>query len=106
MRSIVIKRIGVGSFAKYVGVANAILGVIYAVFAVFAAVPAIVLHEDLGTFAKIGASVGATIAIIAFIPLIAFALGWVYGAIVSFVINIFLSASRGIELDIEEEDEL
>lgn len=103
MKSIIIKRIGVGSFAKYLGVANGILGVIYAVFAIFAAVPAIILHDDLSTLGKIGASLGATVLIVAFIPAIMFAVGWVYGALVSFVINLFLSASKGIELDIQEE---
>lgn len=103
MKSIIIKRIGVGSFAKYLGVANGILGIIYAVFAVFAAVPAIILHDDLSTLGKIGASLGATVIIVAFIPVIMFAIGWIYGAIVSYVINIFLAASKGIELDIEEE---
>ena len=103
MKSIVIKRIGVGQFAKYAGVAHAILGIVYAVFAVFAAVPAIVLHDNLSTIAIIGASVGSAVAILVFVPLLAYAIGWIYGAIVAFVLNIFLSASRGIELDIEEE---
>lgn len=103
MKSIIIKRIGISSFARYAGVASAILGLVYAVVTMFAGISAVLLHETMSTISKILASVGIVVGSLILIPAIMFALGWLYGAVVALIINLFLNTSKGIELDIEEE---
>ncbi len=102
MRTILIRRLGVGSFAKFVGFANAILGLIYGILASFGAVAAIVDQDSWNFFAKVGASIAAVLASLVIIPLVSFLVGWLYGAVLALVSNLFLRTANGIELEVEE----
>ena len=104
MRTILIRKLGVGSFAKFVGFANAILGLIYDILLSFGAVAAIVDQDSWNFFAKIGASIGAVMGALVIIPLVSFLVGWLYGAVLALVSNLFLRTANGIELEIEDVD--
>lgn len=103
MKKLMIRRIGVGSFAKFIGVANAIWVFIAAFFGMFAGFAAVVETDDLNIFGKIGATIAVAAVALVVVPLIAFLLGWLYGAVVALVANLFLHTARGVELDVEEE---
>ncbi len=103
MKRIVVQRLGVSSVAKYVGVAHAILGVIYGVVALLAAIVAIADTGDLATWHKVLAGIAATLVAFIVIPGVAFLIGWLYGAVFALIVNFVLQTSRGIELDVAEE---
>lgn len=106
MRTILIRKLGVGSFAKFVGFANAILGLIYGVLLSFGAVAAIVDQDSWTALAKIGASIAAVLGALVIVPLISFVAGWLYGAVVALVSNLFLRTANGIELEVEDLGEV
>lgn len=103
MRKILIRKIGVGSFAKYVGVASAIFGLVAGILGMFGAFVGIVEQDGWSVLHKISASLGAVIIGLVVVPLLAFAWGWVYGGVVSLVANLFLQTANGIELTVEDE---
>ncbi len=102
MKKIMIRRLGVASVAKYVGIAQAILGAVYGFFAMFGGIAAVIVTEDLSVLSKIIASVGVVILAIGILPFIMFLVGWLYGAVFAFIANFILHTSSGIELDYED----
>lgn len=103
MKKIIVQRLGVGSVAKYVGVAHAILGVLYGVVALLAGIVAIADTDDLATWQKVLGGVAAALVALVVVPAVAFLVGWLYGTVFALIANFILQTSRGIELDIEEE---
>lgn len=106
MRTILIRRLGVGSFAKFVGFANAILGLIYGILVSFGGVAAVVDQDSWNLLSKIGASIAVVLGALVLIPLVSFVAGWLYGAVVALVSNLFLRTANGIELEVEDLGEV
>lgn len=102
MKKIMIRRLGVMSVAKFIGVAYALIGLIYGFFALFGGM-VIVFEQNYDVFTKIAASFGVVIVGALVIPAIMFLLGWAYGAVFSLVANFVLQGSDGIEIDYEEK---
>lgn len=103
MEKIMIRRLGVASVAKYVGVAHAILGVIYGFIAMFGGLAVVVEQDQLDVFSKIFASIGAVLIALLIIPGVLFLVGWLYGAVFALIANLILSTSEGIEVDFEKK---
>ncbi|MGB4758461.1 MAG: hypothetical protein WBP26_00210 [Candidatus Saccharimonadales bacterium] len=103
MKKILIRNIGVGSFAKLVGVANAILMFIAGTIAMFGGFVAVVEHDSWSFITKLLASVAVVVLAWVVLPILAFAFGWLYGGIVSLVANLFLQTANGLELTVEDE---
>ena len=103
MKKILVRRLGVASVAKFIGAAYAILGLVYGFIATFPGMAVVITNNDYNTLEKVFASVGVILVLVVVVPLLAFVFGWLYGAILALVGNLFLSTSQGIELDIEEE---
>lgn len=103
MRKIQIRKISVGSFAKLVGIAQAILALIAGSIAMFGGFVAVVEHDSWNFITKLFTSIGVALFALVVFPLIAFAFGWLYGAIVSLIANVFLQTANGLELTIDEE---
>ncbi|MBW4061695.1 hypothetical protein HJC99_03960 [Candidatus Saccharibacteria bacterium] len=101
MKKILIRKIGVGSFAKYIGVAAALLAVVEGVFSGIAGSVAI-LSSHWNMWDKLGSTLGLWVLAIVIYPMLAFLLGWLYGAVLALVTNLFLHSANGIELDIED----
>lgn len=97
-----IRRLGVASVAKYVGVAHAILGVIYGFIAMFGGLAVVVEQDQLDVFSKIFASIGAVLIALLVIPGVLFLVGWLYGAVFALIANLILNTSEGIEVDFEK----
>lgn len=102
MKKLMIRRLGVASVAKYVGVAQAILGAVYGFFAMFGGLAAVLVNDQLDTFSKIFGSIGVVVLAIGVLPLLMFVIGWLYGAVFAFIANFILHTSEGIEIDYEE----
>lgn len=103
MKKFMIRRLGVASFAKFIGVANAIWVFVAAFFAMFAGFAVVFESDDLNIFGKIGSIIAIVAFALVIVPLFAFFVGWLYGAVVALIANLFLHTARGIELDVEEE---
>jgi len=103
MRKVLIRKLGVGSIARFVGVASAIWAFIFAVFAMFGGIAATLEHDGWSFVTKILATLGVVVGSLVLIPAIAFVWGWLYGAIIALIANLFLHTASGIELDVEDE---
>lgn len=103
MKKVIIRRIGVSSFARLIGVAQAIWGLVFGFISMFAAIAAVLTTDDLGVLSKIFGSIGVVLFCLVVIPMIAFLFGWLYGAVLSLVANLFLQTSHGLEIDTDEE---
>jgi len=102
MRKILVRKLGVGSVAKFVGMANAILALVWGVFVMFAGIVTSVEQSNWTFTEKLLGTLGSVSVGLVLIPVIGFALGWLYGAVVALVTNLFLHTAQGIELDIED----
>ena len=103
MKKVTVRRLGVASVARFVGVANAVIGFVIGIFVAFGGLVGVLENDSFDTVTKIVSSLGVVLVSLILVPLLAFLYGWLYGAIVSLVANLFLNTSSGIELDIEEE---
>ncbi len=102
MKKLLVRRLGVASVAKFVGVAQAIWAFIAGFFAMFGGIASVATHDEWDWATKVGASIAVALVALVVVPLVAFLVGWIYGAIVSLIANLFLHTSKGIEIDVEE----
>ena len=103
MKKIIIRRLGVASVARFTGVAQAILGFAAGFVALFGGISAVLTQDGWNMFERILASIGVVLFCLIVIPLVAFLFGWLYGAVLSLIANLFLHTSTGIELDVDNE---
>ncbi len=102
MKKLIVRKLGVTTVARFVGLAQAVFAVVAGVFIGISSTIAIVQSDDLSDWAKIGATVAAWVAALVLYPFVAFVLGWLYGAVVTLIANVFLRTTHGIEVDVEE----
>jgi len=103
MGKIIVRRLGVASVARFIGVAQAIWGFAIGFIALFGGISAILTQDGFNVFGKIFGSISVVLFCLVVVPLIAFLFGWLYGAILSIVANLFLHTSSGVELDIDNQ---
>lgn len=104
MKTLTVKRVGVTSLGKLVGVWAAVIGLIVGVIAAITSTVSVMTANDYSILAGIGISIAIIIGWIVVYPLVMFLIGWVQGAIVAIVFNIVVSGSGGLELNVNEED--
>ena len=102
MRKILIRRLGVASIAKFTGAAYAIIGAVIGFLAMFGGVASVLVNESWDAFTKVFASLGVVVVSLIVVPLLSFLWGWLYGAVLALIANLFLQTARGIELDVED----
>jgi len=102
MKKLLVRRLGVASVARFVGVIQAIWAFIAGFFVMFGGVAAVVTNQDWNGVEKFFGSVAVVILSLLVAPLVAFLIGWLYGVIISLIANLFLHTSNGIEVDVEE----
>jgi hypothetical protein len=103
MRKILVRKLGVGSIAKFLGEANAIWALAIGIFAMFGGIAASLEHDGWSFVTKILATLGVVVGSIVILPAVAFIWGWLYGAVLALIANLFLQTAKGIELDVEDE---
>lgn len=101
MKRIIVRRVGVASVATLIGVINAIVAFVIAFFAMFGGL-ASVFQADLNIFGQVFGSIGVVLFSLVVVPVVAFLIGWLYGAVWAVVANFFLRSADGLELDVEE----
>lgn len=102
MKKLVVRKIGVTTFGRFIGIANAIIGLVIGVFLGISGTIGVTQEDGWSFFGKLIAIVGVWLAALVLYPIVLFALGWIYGAVVALISNVFLQASHGIEVDVEE----
>lgn len=102
MKKLVVRKLGVTTFGRFIGIANAIIGLVIGVFLGISGTVGVVQEDGWSFFAKLLAIVGVWLSALVLYPIVLFVVGWLYGAVVALVANVFLQASHGIEVDVEE----
>lgn len=99
MRTLTINKVRVGSFAKVVGVTQAVFGFVYGLVLTLG-VTSQAIKSDTGFVASLGLSIFVLGLSVVLLPLFGFLLGWVQGAVVALVLNFVFAESNGLELEV------
>ena len=102
MTFITVTRVGVLSIGKLFGTVNLIVGLATGLIASIAATITY-LPSEAHTFTEglLGALAIILAAVILY-PLVMFLFGWIYGVLVSFIFNVVIGVSGGVELQVNE----
>lgn len=100
MKTLTINKVRVGSFAKVVGITQAVFGFVYGLVLTLG-VTSQAIQSDTGFVAALGLSVFVLGLSVVLLPLFGFLLGWVQGAVVALVLNFVFAESNGLELEVE-----
>ncbi len=103
MKKILVRKLGVGSVGRFIGVASAIWALIIGVFVMFGGIAATLEQDQWSVVSKVFGTLGVVVVSLVILPAVAFIWGWLYGAVVALIANLFLHTAKGIELDVEEE---
>lgn len=102
MKTITINKLRVGSFAKVVGITQAVFGFVYGlVLSIGVAAEAITAQT--GFVRSLGISVFIIGMSVILLPFIAFVIGWIQGAIAALILNFVFAESNGLDIEIEDK---
>jgi uncharacterized membrane protein len=101
VKAIRVNKLKVGSFAKVVGITQAVFGFVYGLF-LTVGVASEAINEDTTFVATLGVSLLTLGMSILILPLVAFVIGWVQGAIMALILNFVFQESDGLQLEIED----
>ncbi len=101
MKTVSIQKIRVGSFAKVVGITQAVFGFVYGLF-ISISVAAGAIKADTGFVKSLGISVLALGLSVILVPFFAFVIGWIQGAIAAIILNFVFMESNGLDLEVKE----
>ncbi len=105
MKKVGITRVGVGSLAKLVGIVNAIVAFALGIVGSVVGVVGVVANNNFSVIGDIFAALGIALFALIVYPLIWFAFGWLYGALIAIIWNAVLSVSGGLEIETVEVKE-
>lgn len=102
MKTISINKIRVGSFAKVVGITQAVFGFVYGlVLSIGVASEAITVNTSF--VRALGISVFVIGLSVLIIPFVAFVVGWLQGALAALILNFVFMESGGLDLEVEDK---
>lgn len=102
MKNITVKKVGVGSVGKIVGVAQATIAFFVGLLATVL-VSAGTISEGSGFVQSLGVSIVYLGLGVIIYPIIAFFVGWLQGAVAALIINFVFAESDGLKLSVEED---
>lgn len=102
MKTLTIQKFKVGSFAKVVGIVQAVFGFVWGLV-VSLSVAADSINESTSFVAALGVSLFTLGLAVVFFPLIAFFVGWVQGAIAAIILNFAFAEGHGLDVVVEEK---
>lgn len=105
MKRVGITRVGVGSLAKLVGIVNAIIALILGLIGSIVSTVGVISNNNFSVFGDIFAALGIALFGLVVYPIIWFAFGWLYGALIAVIWNAVLSVSGGLEIETVEVKE-
>lgn len=103
MKKVTITRVGVGSLGRLLGFANAIVSLVVGIVAAIVTTVSVIANNDYSVLQDILVSIGVAVGYVLVLPLLAFALGWLYGAVIALVWNVFLGASQGLDIEVSDK---
>lgn len=103
-REVLVQKVGVGSLGKIVGTVHAIIGVFIGMMVAVVASISVIANNDIPVVGDIFVAIGISLLALIFYPVLSFAIGWLYGALVALVMNIVFGFSGGLDLTIEDAD--
>lgn len=101
--SVIVRKIGVSSLGKLVGTVQAIVGLAIGIVASIVGTVNIVSTYSDSFFSNLLLSIGVVLLGVVVYPVVAFMLGWLYGALVAVVLNVVVGISGGIELTVDSK---
>ncbi|MCA9343033.1 hypothetical protein KC950_03430 [Candidatus Saccharibacteria bacterium] len=102
MKTISVQKLKVGSFAKVVGITQAVFGFVYGLV-LSIGVAAGAIEETTGFVQSLGVSILVIGLSVIIIPLIAYVIGWIQGAITALILNFVFAESDGLDIVIEDK---
>lgn len=101
-KQVVISHVRARSIGRLVGVVNAIFALAAGIISSIVTIAAVISSQDYGFWGGLGMSAAILATAIIAIPLVAYAFGWLYGALIGFIWNVLLSTTGGIEVTTQE----
>ena len=105
MKKISVLRIGVGSLAKLVGIVNAIIAIAIGVIGAIVTTVGVISNNNFSVLGDIFAALGIAVVSLIVYPIIWFAFGRLYGALIAVIWNAVLGVSGGLQITTEEVKE-
>ncbi len=102
-RSIIVQRTGVASIGRLIGTVNLIIGLVIGFLGALVAIVSYLHYNANGVVADIFISIGILLVGVIVYPLLLFALGWLYGALVALIFNLVIGVSGGVELTVADD---
>ena len=102
--SVVIRKVGISSLGKLVGTVQAIVGLAIGIIGAIVGTVSVVSNNENSLGTNILLSIGIVLVGVVVYPLIAFLIGWLYGALVAVVLNVVVGISGGLELTVDAKD--
>jgi hypothetical protein len=102
MKKVNVTRVGVGSLGKLVGIVNAIVALAIGVVASIVTTVGVIANNDFSVFGDVFAALGIALFGLIVYPLLWFAFGWLYGALIAIIWNAVLGVSGGLQIETEE----
>lgn len=101
VKTIRVTKLKVGSFAKVIGVTQAVIGLIYGLV-LTVGVAAEAITESTSFVSTLGVSILTLGMSVLLLPLVGFVVGWIQGLVVALILNFVFQESNGLELEMED----
>ena len=102
--SVVVRKVGISSLGKLVGTVQAIVGLAIGIVASIVGTDSVVSNNENSLITNILLSIGVVLVGVVVYPLVAFLIGWLYGALVAVVLNVVVGISGGLELTVDAKE--
>ena len=102
MKTITINKLRVGSFAKVVGITQAVFGFVYGLV-LSISVAAGAITETTNFVSALGVSLFVIGMAVLLIPFLAFVVGWIQGAVAALILNFVFAESSGLDIEISDK---
>jgi hypothetical protein len=101
MNTITVTKVGALSIGKLFGTVNLIVGLAIGLIAAVAGTVAFFGADTYTFFEGLLGAISIVLTAVVLYPLVAFALGWLYGALIGFIFNVVIGVSGGVELTVD-----
>lgn len=101
MKAIRVNKLRVGSFAKVVAITQAIIAFVYGTVLTLAVIAGQITEQS-SVVKALGVGIVFFSLAIVILPVLAYIIGWIQGAIASLILNFVFSETGGLEIEIED----
>lgn len=102
--TVIVRKVGISSLGKLVGTVQAVVGLAIGIVAAIVGTVSVVSNNGNSLITNLLLSVGVVLLSVVVYPLVAFLIGWLYGALVAVVLNVVVGISGGLELTVDKEN--